>query len=75
MGATTLEVQGMRAESPVRIWFHPAKFWSATKGLSQAEIDKLFDKVYQLACDKNFSELAKFDFITVSNYDSLCFAA
>jgi hypothetical protein len=60
----------MSAEYPVCIWFHPIKFWTATKGLSGADADKLFDQVYHLARERNFSELAKYDFITVGSYNS-----
>ena len=59
----------MRTEYPVRIWFHPAKFWAATKELSRSDADKLLDEVCQLAVKRDFAELAKYDFITVGTYD------
>ena len=57
----------MNTEHPVRIWFHPIKFWAATTGMSRVDADKLFNKVYQLADKKNFAELTKYNFITVGS--------
>ena len=59
----------MSTEYPVRIWFHPTKFWAATTGMSRADADKLFKEVYQLADKKDLGELAKYDFVTVGAYD------
>ena len=59
----------MSTEYPVRIWFHPTKFWAGTREMSQADADQLFNDVYQLAGKKDFAELAKYDFVTVGAYD------
>ena len=59
----------MNTEYPVRIWFHPTKFWAGTKGMSQGDADRLFNEVYQLADKQDFAELAKYDFIAVGAYD------
>lgn len=59
----------MGTEYPFRIWFHPAKFWAATKGMNDADADKLFNEVYQLADKQDFAELAKYHFVTVGAYN------
>ena len=54
-----------RAKYSDRIWFHPAKFWAATRGMSQEEADRLLNEVMALAIIRDFDTLRKFPFISV----------
>ena len=48
-----------------RIWFHPPKFWAATRGMSAQEADLVMQQVLMLAEAKDLEALSRFDFITV----------
>jgi len=53
---------------PDRIWFHPAKFWAVTGGMSQEEADRLLNEVIALAIVRDFDTLRKFPFVSVGPY-------
>ncbi len=55
------------SEYPERIWFYPPKFWAATRGMSQQQIDELKDKLTRMAEEKDFNGLRQFDFIYIGN--------
>lgn len=48
-----------------RIWFNPPKFWAATRGLPQDQIELIMHQVLMLAEAKDLQALGRFDFITV----------
>jgi hypothetical protein len=48
-----------------RVWFIPQKFWSATKGMSPQETEKLVEDGASLSAVRDFEALKKFDFIVV----------
>ena len=53
------------AKYPDRIWFHPAKYWAATREMSQEEADRLLNEVMALAIIRDFDTLRKFSFVSV----------
>lgn len=57
----------MTVEYPDRIWFHPAKFWAATRGMTPEETRWLGEQVYELAETGNVEALRRFSFITFGN--------
>lgn len=48
-----------------RIWFHPPKFWAATKDMSPEQIELIMQEVLMLAEARDLQALAQFDFIRV----------
>jgi hypothetical protein len=52
---------------PNRVWLNPPKFWMATRGMSQEQIDRWMDYIWGLAERLDVDQLTKFDFITVGN--------
>jgi len=50
---------------PDRIWFHPPKFWAATREMSQEEADHLLNEVLALAEIRDVEALRKFPFVSV----------
>ena len=47
------------------IWFHPPKFWAATKNLPQDAADRMLDTVIFLAEIRDFDALRQFSFVSV----------
>jgi len=52
---------------PTRIWLNPPKFWMATKGMSQEEVDRWMDHIWDLAERSDLESLKQFDFIMLGN--------
>jgi hypothetical protein len=50
-----------------RIWFHPSKFWGATKDMPPEQVETLLESVLQLAAARNLEALSRYDFICVGN--------
>ena len=48
-----------------RIWFHPPKFWAATRGMSAQEVDLVMQQVLLLAEARDVDALMQFDFISI----------
>jgi hypothetical protein len=48
-----------------RIWFHPPKFWAATRGLPPEQTEMIMQQVLLLAEARDLQALGQFDFITV----------
>jgi hypothetical protein len=48
-----------------RIWFHPPKFWAATRDLPPEQIELIMQEVLMLAEARDLQALAQFDFIRV----------
>lgn len=59
------EADVTRTENQERIWFHPSKFWGATKDMPPEQVDQLRESVLQLAAARNLEALRRFDFIHV----------
>jgi hypothetical protein len=53
-----------------RVWLVPQKFWSATKGMSAEETEKLVDRLMSLSEVGDFATLQKFDFIVIGKAGS-----
>jgi len=56
------------AELADRIWFNPQKFWAATKGVPQEEVDRLVDRLMRLAESRDLDALRRYDFISIGDY-------
>ena len=54
-------------ETQERIWFHPSKFWGATKDMPPEQVDLLWESLLQLAAARNLEALRRYDFIRVGN--------
>ena len=50
-----------------RIWFFPDKFWAATKGMPDDEVNKLMEEVESYAAAKNVEALKKYSFVYVGD--------
>lgn len=50
-----------------RVWLVPQRFWSATKGMSAEETEKLMEHLMCLSVARDFESLRKFEFIVVGN--------
>jgi len=50
-----------------RIWFFPNKFWAATKGMPEDEVNKLMEEVERYAAAKNVEALKKYSFVYVGD--------
>lgn len=50
-----------------RIWFHPSKFWGATKDMPPEQVERLWESVLQLAAAHNFEALRRYEFIHVGS--------
>jgi hypothetical protein len=48
-----------------RIWFHPPKFWAATRGMPPEQTELIMQQVLLLAEARDLQALGQFDFITV----------
>ena len=48
-----------------RIWFHPPKFWAATRNMPPEQIELIMQEVLMLAEARDLQALAQFDFIRV----------
>ena len=48
-----------------RIWFHPPKFWAATRDMSPEQIELIMQEVLMLAEARDLQALSQFDFIRV----------
>lgn len=48
-----------------RIWFHPPKFWAATRGMAPEQTELIMQQVLLLAEARDLQALSQFDFITV----------
>ncbi|MCI0350032.1 MAG: hypothetical protein L0Z53_11465 [Acidobacteriales bacterium] len=48
-----------------RIWFHPPKFWAATRDLPPEQAELIMQEVLMLAEARDLQALAQFDFIRV----------
>jgi len=55
----------MTATDSEPIWLNPPRFWAATRGMSQQQIDMLMDTLLFLAETRNLEALRKFDFIGI----------
>ncbi len=57
----------MATDGEKRIWFHPTKFWEFTKNMPEEEVDRLFERVYRLAEQRDLNALREFDFISIGD--------
>lgn len=48
-----------------RVWFHPPKFWAATRGMPQEQAELIMQQVMLLAEAQDWQALKQFDFIRV----------
>lgn len=55
----------MTAAVADRIWLNPQKFWAATKGMSEQEVERLISDLMYLAEMRNFEALERFDYILI----------
>ncbi len=55
----------MATDREDRIWFHPTKFWELTKNMPEDEVEELFNRVYQLAEQRDYAALRAFEFISI----------
>ncbi len=55
----------MTAPVADRVWLNPQRFWAATKGMSEEEIERLIDDLMYLAEARNFEALQRFDYILI----------
>ena len=53
----------MTAQSPVKIWLNPPKFWHATSTMRKAQADQLLNEVIQLAERGDLAALRRYDFV------------
>lgn len=52
-----------------RIWFHPPKFWAATKGMSPEQADRFLDEVLVLAEVRDLEALRRFPFVSIGPHE------
>ena len=52
-------------EQHARIWFHPTRFWAASNGLPPERSEALLDAVLQLAEQRDYAGLRKYEFVSV----------
>jgi len=50
-----------------KIWFFPNKFWAATKGMPDEEVNKLMEEVERYAAARNVEALKKYSFVYVGD--------
>jgi hypothetical protein len=55
----------MAAPVADRVWLNPQKFWAATKGMSEEEIEHLLADLMYLAEARDFNALQRFDYILI----------
>ena len=55
----------MTAAVADRVWLNPQKFWAATKGMTQEEIEQLLDDLMYLAEARDFHALERFEYILI----------
>jgi hypothetical protein len=53
----------MHADSAVKIWFDPWKYWSTTASMSSEEADSMMEKVLHYAEAGNFEALKRYNFV------------
>jgi hypothetical protein len=46
-----------------RIYLNPAKFWEATKDMTDQDLDEFSEKLVRLAEERKIEELRRYDFI------------
>ncbi len=51
------------------IWFHPPKFWAATKDMPQDQADHLLSEVISRAEMRDLDALRKFPFISIGQHE------
>jgi hypothetical protein len=56
------------ANTQERIWFHPPKFWAATKNMRKEETEELITKVLRMAENAEIDRLRQYPFISVGPY-------
>jgi hypothetical protein len=57
----------MRADSAVKVWLDPWKYWSATAKMSEEETSSLIDKVMNDAEAGNLEALKQYTFVTTED--------
>ncbi len=57
----------MSADSAVKIWLDPWKYWSATANMSGEETAFLIDKVMHYAETGNLDALKQYTFVTIKD--------
>ncbi len=55
----------MTAAVADRVWLDPQKFWAASKGMTQEEIEQLLDDLMYLAEARDFQALERFEYILI----------
>jgi hypothetical protein len=55
----------MTAAVADRVWLNPQKFWAATKGMTQKEIEQLLDDLMYLAETRDFQAIERFEYILI----------
>ena len=58
----------MTADTQPRIWFHPPKFWAATKNMREEEREKLVAEVLRMAENAELDRLRQYSFISVGPF-------
>lgn len=53
------------ANTELRIWFHPPKFWAATNNMRKEEADELLNRVIRMAENSELDRLRQYTFISV----------
>ena len=58
----------MTVNTRERIWFHPPKFWAATKNMRKEETEELIAKVLRMAENSEIDRLRQYQFISVGPF-------
>jgi len=53
------------AENRNKIWFHPPKFWAATKSMSRDDAAQLLAAVVRMAEKRELDALRRYDFVSI----------
>jgi hypothetical protein len=57
----------MRADSAVKVWLDPWKYWSATANMSREEAGSLIEKAMHHAETGNLEALKQYAFVTLED--------
>jgi len=60
----------MNAQLIKTVRIHPPKFWSATKGMTQPEIERMMHEIMDSVEKGDFGALSKYDFVAVEHRDN-----
>ena len=57
----------MTSPQAVRICLNAPKFWIATKGMSESDVEVLVEDLMQMAQEQRIAELSLYDFISIGH--------